>query len=123
MTIGAMLFAGPTVAQSVDRGISVGNGFYQRCQAPVDNAAKSTCIAYLRGLADGIAGTWGVGCAPQGVTYQQRYDILLKYLAENPASRHLDMAYLYNVAIFAAFCPLPPMVEVEPLSPSLPSTR
>ena len=125
MAVGAAFLAGPTVAQRVDRGVSTGNGFYQRCKVPEDNYAKWTCIAYLRGLADGIAGTWGLGCAPVSATYQQRYDILLKYLTDNPANRHLDMAVLYNAAIFAAFCPsgLPPTIEIEPSPPLPPSTR
>lgn len=110
----------PAEAQTPDRGVSVGNGFFLRCKSPADEYAKWTCAAYLRGLVDGLINGWGPGCTPPTATYQQRLDVLLKYLTDNPASRHMDTSTLYNISMSLAFpCPtgrLPPMIEVEPLT-------
>lgn len=62
---------------------------------------------YVVGAADALAmdekATWLQWCVPQGVTYDQRKAILLKYMRDNPDLRHHPTPFLYWTSLYFAY--------------------
>jgi hypothetical protein len=97
---------------------SYGNGFYASCSEVVaptgakPNWPGIACLGYVKGLHDMAGFMWSSGrirpevCPPSGVSMSQYYDILLKYLKDNPDKRHEPTAALLWEAASASFpCP------------------
>ncbi|WP_161594667.1 Rap1a/Tai family immunity protein [Marimonas lutisalis] len=110
----------PTSAQSVP-----GNGLYEACTSE-DPALLGFCLGYLVGHIEGqfwggLLFAQGVGatmetsefnafansvfhhCVPSDASNQQLRDVVVKYLSENPASRHEPARYLVWEAYREAF--------------------
>lgn len=66
-------------------------------------------MAYVRGVWDGVtlheelAKTAPYFCVPSGVTVGQVKDVFVKFLAENPKSRHLSGDVLVMAALIQAY--------------------
>jgi hypothetical protein len=104
--------AAPSQAQQAN--IGVGNDFFAMCDSPRDVQTGLVCLSYMRGVTDGLTSDGSWKCVPLGVTYQQRQDILLKYLKENPSVRHLPTASLSRLSLLVAFDCLEPMPSPKP---------
>lgn len=93
-----------------------------------DRTNKVAAIAYVRGMYEGMSGASlllgsvakdsasrdaidsaarsSLPCFPRGVTVEQVYDVVIKSLVEDPASRHEGAGSLTYAALMAAWpCP------------------
>ena len=95
-------FSWPRLGIAQQPTVSTGNGFWAQCGNPVDKTAALMCIAYVYGLADGMVAHPALKCLPAKITYQQRLDILLKYLREHPEVRHMPTSAIYVVSLLEA---------------------
>jgi hypothetical protein len=59
------------------------------------------CHAYIRGVADAIKNI--VMCTPSGVTYEQIWRVVIKYLQNHPEELHLSPNFLIQKALEKAF--------------------
>ena len=108
--IGALLalMALPTRAEQT---MSTGNGFLAFCQRPASDVQKVACVAYTRGIIDGLGVVNQIDCGPANATYQQRHDLLLKYIQDNPRDRHETTPWLYLLSQWAAYNCLGPLPQ------------
>jgi hypothetical protein len=92
-----------------------GNAFYTLCNEasakPADDWGRLACTAYVKGLYDMAgylqpANKAGLVCAPEGVTVAQYFDILIKYVRDNPARRQeLTAELMWEAASKSYPCP------------------
>src|SRR6185437_12653844 len=68
-----------------------GNDLYNMCIAQVGTLQQMECAGYIAGVSDIMAAT-NIICVPPGVTVQEAVDVALKYLRDNPATRHYSAA-------------------------------
>lgn len=79
---------------------SSGNAFLSQC----DGTRDTMCLGYAAGVYDGIVSAQffseekGI-CFPSGMTYGQTLDVLLAWLRNDPAQRHLSMGVLSYIAL------------------------
>ena len=70
-------------------------------------AEDDSLIIYVDGYqaihVDEIRESMGSYSIPKGVYYQQIYDIISKYISENPSIRHESIDYLFEKALSKAF--------------------
>jgi Ssp1 endopeptidase immunity protein Rap1a len=81
-----------------------GNELYNRCTQSDLGAAY--CIGFTTAISDALDGNTVNGydaCPPSTATGGQVRDIVLKYLRENPASRHESASSLAAHALHEAF--------------------
>lgn len=91
-----------------------GNELLSQCES--DNPLiRHKCLIWVGGLASGIEISGNVEggrrfvCFPERSTYGQWRDIVVKYLHEQPAQRHMSAAALGFVALANAYrCPAKP---------------
>lgn len=88
-----------------------GNFWLKRCEAS-DDYEQSACIWFVNGFFNGVHGQAAAGggsipyCKPDSVTYGQSRDIWVKYMRDNPASRHKPGGLLLMISLLNAFpCP------------------
>jgi len=107
-----LVFATPANAESNAVFVS-GNALYADCSqtgdSVLDYQARAQCNGFIIGVADSLqverAERQTEDCLPEKVNRGQVIDIVIKYLRENPALRHLGAANLSRNAIKDAFCP------------------
>jgi hypothetical protein len=93
-------------AASVDAQAAVvfdtGNELLSMCNDPTD---KRICLGTVSGYYDMLQ--WmDRTCADRTVTMGQAADVVIKFLRDHPASRHLSAASLASAALMQAFpCP------------------
>jgi hypothetical protein len=88
-----------------------GNELFDRCrQSPADEIVAATaCIAYTEGVADAMLDNQRhavhgfQACFPRGAGIRQFRDIVVQYLEEYPAQRHLLASSLVAKALSDAF--------------------
>lgn len=98
----ALLSSSPTSARG---NFWTGNDLYRWCEESEDLA-----LAYVAGAVDSEMltgeishGAWQKFCPHQNVSTGQARDIVCKYLAENPADRHLTASYSVSMALNGEF--------------------
>lgn len=90
-------------------GFLKGNDLIRFC----DPNARQTAFGYAAGALEATQAASGMGtsityCLPKDVTLSQTTDVMCKYLAENPANRHLSAGMLTLMAFTEAWpCPAP----------------
>jgi hypothetical protein len=108
MLVGFMI---PVAAAPDKPDISHGNGLLQACTSDVV-LDEMVCFGYVQGVIDTLAYYDPAAaqsiCTPYpSVTKGQEEEIVVKYLKENPATRHLDSPKLIDDAMHGAFpCPV-----------------
>jgi hypothetical protein len=107
----AAVLSSMAVLPAAAQNMSYGNGFYAYCQ-DAREWAQLTCVAYVKGLHDMAGFLWSSGrirpevCPPDGVVIAQYYDILSKFLRDNPDQRQKPTAALLWEAASKAYpCP------------------
>lgn len=114
-SIGAIVCAGflialgggnPSAAATSDDGVYTGNQLLDDCEAV--NADLSFCLGFIRGASDlndlmDVIENRHTFCLPDHVTLGQAKDVVLRYLREHPADRHLPGAALVIGAMRSAF--------------------
>lgn len=103
VAIAVVSIGSPAIAQSQD-GLT-GNALLRTI---CDRQGESTCLAYIRGVAEGLKVSEGSGaarlfCLPVGGDYGQARDVVVKYLNDHPEQRHYPAAYLVSFALTQAF--------------------
>ncbi|WP_422075249.1 Rap1a/Tai family immunity protein [Sulfitobacter geojensis] len=99
--------AGPVWAQGYVY-FQSGNTLYDTCTGNLGGRAGA-CFGYVTGVIDGITnahvrrGSKIPFCIPAGVTKRQVADVVVVFLAANPAERNIDGAHLVRVALIRAF--------------------
>jgi len=85
-----------------------GNELYGQCTGTSEE--QLICLSYITGVADGMTVTQvvyepspGFACIPDGVNRQQVRDIVVKYMTNNPESRHMHAGAVIIVALKNAF--------------------
>ena len=97
----AILFAAVTRCQA--NHFDTGNDYWARCFGKENIICEATAGAYLD-----MMQTTGYQCSTDGVTRGQSKDVLMKFLADNPAQRNYTAASLAVVAFLVAFnCKVP----------------
>lgn len=114
----ALVLATSVAFPAASQDWSYGNDFYASCSESVAPTARNAewrfaCFAYVKGIHDMAVFMSGrirpEVCPPDGVSIIQHYDILLKYLKDNPDQRHKPTAELLWEADLKAFpCPWGP---------------
>ena len=101
----ATLLSGTCWAQSI---MDSGNAFLSNCSKK--DAMGLVCISYVSGVTDGIMfgqvkpdGSGIDFCVPQGATREQVFDVVMKFLRDNPAHRDLATVALIQWALKDAF--------------------
>jgi hypothetical protein len=113
-------------AQETEQLWDSGNAFLRTCHAADKSADEMTtselcnvnhCLSFLDGLEEGVLLEMDLSrasghpllfpyCVTLGVTKEQPFRILLKYIRDNPAKTHLKTAVLFGMAMQEAFpCP------------------
>ena len=106
-----------------------GNQVLEYCEAAGDEAKQGFCVGYVVGVVEGMR--WGAAvpllrtegpgphldsmvntilsfCLPDGATWGQYRDVIVRYLRENPQSRHASARLLGQLALVESFpCPSP----------------
>ena len=101
-------FSGKVAAQDDGFDIWTGNGFLRNCSGDI-NAENSfrlgICFGYLDGwlARDAATPEFRFVCRPPSVPNGQVMDVLLKYLRENPETRHNSIDGAIVVALSGAF--------------------
>ena len=102
----AVLAGGPVNAA---QGFSTGKELYSKCQAGPKTVQYNLCAGYVAGISDAmnIHTLYGVrACHPQNASVSQMVDVVKKFLADNPETRHHLSESLVAIAISDAFpCP------------------
>jgi len=109
LTLAALLASTPTHAQDFDpRDPVTGNGLLAICSLD-DPVSRTACGLYIRGL-DHMLNTLHVhgqvrqiDCSPDSSTANQKRDVFIAYLKENPQTRHLGSPVLFMRAMVEAF--------------------
>ena len=107
----SLLFsAAPTFANG---SFKTGNDLYSVCKAEKGSRfyefEQTTCLEYVTGVFDSFSTSFGVGlmprtfCSPSSVTVSQLKDIAVRYLEQNPSSRHISAAALVMISFKEAF--------------------
>lgn len=65
-------------------------------------ASKAACLNYVLGVADTLGATRNA-CLPPDVTEDTIREIVIKYLRDNPESRHVGAASQVGISLMAAF--------------------
>jgi hypothetical protein len=97
------------VTATANGGIN-GNKLLEYCGTEPNQNAPATygtgvCNGYIEGVTDMEVAMHGI-CPPEGVTNGQSFDIVIKYLVDNPKMRNLDGEMLIFLALDDAFpCP------------------
>jgi hypothetical protein len=113
----AMLAVVAMRAEAAAPDLRYGNGYLQACTAEDPMLSVVTCGQYTMGM-DGMLMALQIGdhtqpneCTTGDATVQQKIDVLVKFLRDNPNVRHLPTPPLYLLALERAF----PCVTVKPL--------
>ena len=93
-----------------------GNELFSACRPAAANGTNEyywdsmKCYSYVFGVIDGMIdmtrGTGGIvraPCFPNGASRGQVVDIVSRYLASHPESRHLNAGALVSAALYQAF--------------------
>jgi hypothetical protein len=109
----AVIAAVMSVSAAARADYVTGNELYADCTAPDgENARSGFCQGYIAAIADvarqtsqvptlGVLGE--VECADKNVTLKQMFDVVTRYLAAYPETRHLAAASLVAHALAEAF--------------------
>ena len=99
---GILFHAEPSFSQAP---FSTGNDFLKNCAQE-----SADCNNYTAGMLDGMQGMaaytkskYDIACGGQVVTVRQMKDILVKYVRDNPETRHLHTGVLFIEALKRAF--------------------
>ena len=100
LSLVAMLAAaGPCAA-----GFYSGNKLFEMCTAPDGTPIRAQCAGYIEGIADEMQVHGLPACIPAGkVDSRQVNDVVVSYLRDHAAIRHLDAAPLVEAALSQAF--------------------
>jgi hypothetical protein len=88
-----------------DAGFVDGNKLHQDCSSML-NVLDSSCAAYISAVADMLGAAPVSGhraCLPPGVKLGQAVDVVKRWLADNPQSRHLPGPEVVATALERAF--------------------
>ncbi|WP_294334557.1 Rap1a/Tai family immunity protein [uncultured Sphingomonas sp.] len=95
-----------------------GNDLYKECSTEVSNTASAldfaSCRSYIQGALDSYASARAeqslASCYLPGVTGKQLFDVVIAYLRDHPAERHIGANYLVAKATKDLFisCPAKP---------------
>lgn len=102
------LVAGSPQPAFADTDFKTGNGMLSFCKAKQSDTYW-LCAGRVEGLTFGLdIGTNGTTgkrffCIPPGVTNGQKIDVVIKYLEDNPSTRHAPWEPLVMLAITAAW--------------------
>ncbi|MGS3128148.1 Rap1a/Tai family immunity protein [Aeromonas caviae] len=82
-----------------------GNDIYRICTTPESDKYfhmdASYCQGYVIGVVDTVNGVFT--CLPEGVTVGQSVDIVTKYLAAHPETRHMEGSVIVTNALKESF--------------------
>jgi len=112
----AMLWVVPARAQAPD--LFIGNGYLKAC-TETEPIHRAVCTQYTLGMTEMLLALEAAHfvkplfCAPDQVTGNQKRDILVKFLKDNPAIRHAATPRLLIVALQQAY-PCPPDRALPP---------
>jgi Rap1a immunity proteins len=98
----AFIVLTPARAEDAVPMFMTGNLLYATCTS----GNTSICEGYIIGVADTLAGYYAKGqvCfSPPGVTADQVRDVVVRYIASNPAQRHFGAAGMIVRALASAF--------------------
>lgn len=97
-------------ASATDFPTDSGNSFYGRCSSAKSASGEyvdfGVCIGFIQGIITRDAylpAPWRLICVPEGATYGQNLDVVLKYLGNNPERRQNSAGYLVTSALNNAF--------------------
>jgi hypothetical protein len=91
-----------------------GNRLYEICTAPEEkHASWGVCLGFILGAHDAVRDAQELGflagkihCTPTNATTGQVRDVVVRYLEEHPAERHINASALVADALREAFpCP------------------
>ena len=92
-------------------GFISGNRLHGLCQSEIGSKDDTYCIGYVTGVVDAIKGV-GKGinghefCSPYGITARKLYDVVQKWLDDNPQKRHRIASLLIAMALSETWpCP------------------
>lgn len=121
-TVATMFAMSGAMHHDARGGFLTGNELYQNCTAALNTAQMATCLGFVAGFFDGYFFGYGEAshfnrspgtpmvpatfCTRPNITIGQIRDVAVKFLRDNPQSRHLDAETLLTLAFGAAFpCP------------------
>ena len=86
-------------------GFETGNDLYTMCNED-DYYSRGVCIGYIMGIVDDFGEEPHTSTCrlPRHITAAQVRDVVVKYLRDHPAERHLSASSEAWVAIFNAWC-------------------
>ncbi len=86
-----------------------GNELLETCKNESSMFSSGACLGFVQGVTEGLllqAGTFKqkpLVCLPEGVTFGQMRDVVVKYLSEHPELRHYTGAQLTVLALANAW--------------------
>jgi hypothetical protein len=92
-----------------------GNAFLEQCKSPASTTDRLICLAYVRGLVEGIdisqfvsSGGQSVSsqrriCTPDTAEAQQLLDVITAHLVRNPTNRHVPTRVIAYGALRQAY--------------------
>ncbi len=111
ITVASIVLA--TTPVHANGSFKTGNDLYSACK--VEKGARfyeleqTVCHEYVTGVFDSFSTSFGIGlmqrsfCSPTSVTVTQLKDITVRYLEQNPKSRHISAAALVVISFNEAF--------------------
>src|SRR4051812_7878755 len=102
VSVAAPALGAPTPGSISVHDLSEGSGLYTLCSSPRSADQELVCQAYVRGLLDGFREERS-DCIPSGIPYDQAVGILIRFIEQNPALRHLSSASLTKLSMLLAF--------------------
>jgi hypothetical protein len=79
-----------------------GNQLYEDCTAN-RGFDRGECFSYITGATEAWSNAPVGLCLPDGVSRGQAQDLVMTYMRDHPAERHLDAAYLILRALLDAW--------------------
>jgi Rap1a immunity proteins len=79
-----------------------GDELFDVCNVRADDQRHFLCSGYIAGASD-VLNSQGAICTPKDVTVHQTVDVILDYLREHPAQRHMAAPVLTEAALGQAF--------------------
>jgi hypothetical protein len=99
----ALLWVTSAFAQNFTA-FETGDELFDVCNVPTVDPRhfNDPCSGYIAGASD-VLNSQGTVCTPKEVTVHQTVDVILNYLREHPAQRHMAAPMLIGAALGQAF--------------------
>jgi hypothetical protein len=92
-----------SLARPASAAFDDGNKILERCSTSQSSYNQGVCAGLISGYFDGMQMAYTCSKADPNMTRRQVMDVVIKFLKDNPADRHLPGATLSWRAFYVAF--------------------